>query len=137
MTSSKGYSEGKHSWKIKWVSGNRNCNWPCIVTNPNCQGDGTKYISTSDFPGKAYYYRDNGQTLSRNVTGDWEDVKKSLITWKVGETVTILLDCDSSRVAFWNGETKLGIMSIARGESYYPGIMMEGGLARVFKLIRG
>ncbi len=54
--------------------------------------------------------------------------------WKKGEIITILLDCDLWKVAFWQGEKKLGVLDILPNRIYYPGFVMFSLEKNEFKL---
>ncbi len=138
IASSKGYSKGKHTWKIQNISGGYGYWFPAILTNSNCQGGNTetKHIYNNTYKGTSYFYWGSSTCLTQYVNGSRKDVISNIPTWKKGEVVTILLDCDLSKIGFWNGEKKLGVLQILPNETYYPGFELYSNPQNEFKLMK-
>ncbi len=137
LASSKGYSKGKHTWKIKNILGGIGYRYPCVLTNPNGQRETHVHIYGNSYKGNSYVYFSNNECLGQYVNGihKWALVD-NIPPWEKGETVTILLDCDRWKLGFWNGETKLGVIDILPNLTYYPGFETYSHPQNEFKLIK-
>ncbi len=84
--------------------------------------------------GKSYYYYGQGGTLCIGKDGKQKEVVKDCGAWAKGNTVTIFLDCDESKITFWRDEKKLGTLEIDRNVKYYPAMAgcycMDGGKSK-------
>ncbi len=108
-----------------------------FLTNPRGQREGHVYIYNNTYKGNSYFYYGSGTSLGQYVNGTANhSLVSNIPKWKKGETVTVLLDCDRWKLAFWNEETKLGVIDILPNVTYYPGFYTLSNAQSEFKLMK-
>ncbi len=106
-----------------------------VVTKPKCQGGDAASVWMENSAGDCYYYGSTSKCLGKSENGSNTKIITGLTAWTDGQVLTIALDCDENKIGFWKDKTKLGVMDIKKGQTYYPAMAMYAAKERIFELV--
>ncbi len=119
---SEGWASGRHKWKIRCFDAQPGYQSVGICTKmKECHAQmlywesvGTAYSYRGD-TGKVYYSGDGSKTILSEVP-----------RWGKGDTVTLLLDCDSHNITFWRNDDLIGTFKVKPKLTYFAALQIDG-----------